>query len=194
MRTRKILAFTLLFSLLVVSECLAAFPEIQFGRFYRDKDLQPIECLILDETADSYLLLAKHCIDQQPYNVKRVNTTWETCTLRQWLNGEFLRTAFTQQEQQGLTVTLLTAEEVVKYLPSASMRQCSPTSYARNRGVYINGRGDCAWWTRSPGNSPIEAAYLSSAGDFGTRTHYVDDDVIGLRPAVWVKKNIFRRL
>ena len=118
----------------------------------------------------------------------------EKCTLRNWLNSYFLDTAFTAQEKSALSseqVFLLSAEDVEKYIPEISQRQCLPTSYARADGVYVNENGLCAWWTSSQGKTQNQAAYLSSYGEFGRRPHYVDDNVIGVRPAVWVNKKFF---
>ena len=182
-------------------ECFAAFREVEFGKYYQEansKNLSPIEWLVLDENDEAILLMTKKCIDEIPYNERRANVTWETCTLRKWLNAEFLNTAFTLKEQASIIPTALSdkvfvldRDEVMKYLPDEKDRQCVPTEYSCERGTYINESGLCAWWTRSPGKSNNEAIYLSSYGTFGNRTHYVNDRVIGVRPVVWVKKNLF---
>ena len=206
-------AFVFAVALLLADECSA----LDFGRYYKAanaRELSPIEWFILDETSDALLLIAKNCIDDQPYNEVRKNVTWENCTLRKWLNGEFFSVAFSPEEQAAIIladlpagkdprystdpgnstrdkVFALNCDEVIKYMPREEDRQVSPISYARRRGAYTNAKGDCAWWTRSPGPDNTQASYLSSAGGFGSRAHYVDDDVIGVRPAVWVKKSFF---
>lgn len=156
-------------ALLVILSASVCFADVQFGRYYYDsRELSHVQWLVLGEDGDNVLLLAKDCLDCLPYNDKRTNITWENSTLRAWLNDEFFRTAFDAQEQAAIhSVSLLTSDEVIKYLPQSSQRQCSPTPYAQRRGVYMNARGLCAWWTSSP-------------GDFGNRAHYVDDDVIGV--------------
>ncbi|MBQ7220528.1 MAG: hypothetical protein IJS28_06065 [Synergistaceae bacterium] len=190
---KKVYALVLM-SVMLASECFGEFREVQFGKYYRDsEELSPITWLVLYEDSDSLLLITKYCIDSIPYNETRATVTWEACTLRQWLNGEFLHTAFTSQEQEAISrsVFLLSLDDAVKYMPNDSDRRCSPTSYAISRGAYTNGEGLCAWWTSSPGRTPTQAAYFSSYGTIGNRPHYVDEGIIGVRPAVRVNRNAF---
>lgn len=179
-------------------ECFADFREVEFGRYYQranSHELSPIEWFVLDETDKALLLITKSCIDEVPYNEQRINITWENSTLRKWLNEEFLNTAFNRAEQSAIIpgnekIFVLSREEVTKYMPDDESRKCRPTEYSRYRGTYVNESGLCAWWTRSLANNR-QALYLSSYGTFGTRPHYVDDKVIGIRPALWVDKNFF---
>ena len=191
---RKVFALVLM-SLIFATECFGEFREVQFGKYYQasGSEMTPIRWLVLDEDSSTLLLITKDCIDSLPYNETRANVSWENCTLRQWLNGEFLRTAFTAQEQEAISrnVFLLTLDEARKYMPSDSERKCSPTSYAVSRGAYTNGEGLCAWWTSSPGKTRQQAAYFSSYGTVGSRPHYVDETIIGVRPVVRVNRNAF---
>ena len=79
-----------------------AYPQTAGGT-----DKTPIEWLVLDYDAvnNCALLLSRYGLDAKPYNEKWVNITWEKCTLRGWLNGEFLKKAFTAEEQKGILVT-----------------------------------------------------------------------------------------
>jgi len=83
------------------------------------------------------LLLSRDILERRPYNTEFTGVTWETCTLRQYLNGEFYE-SFTQEEKARIEerendnpknqwygteggnntkdkVFLLSIEEVVKY-------------------------------------------------------------------------------
>ena len=51
------------------------------------------------------LLLSRYGLDVQPYNTEDVDITWETCTLRTWLNRAFMNKAFTAEEQAGIVLT-----------------------------------------------------------------------------------------
>jgi len=44
---------------------------------------------ILDKKDNKILLLSEDILERQAYHKDRVNITWEQCTLRQYLNGEF---------------------------------------------------------------------------------------------------------
>ncbi len=70
-------------------------------------DKTPIEWLVLDYDAASNraLIISRYGLDAKPYNTKFIDITWEKCTLRTWLNNDFLNAAFTAQEQKGIVLT-----------------------------------------------------------------------------------------
>ncbi len=82
---------------------------ITFGRYEQDNDLEngpeAIEWIVLDVEDSKALLLSKYGLEVKQYNARYVATTWETCTIRKWLNGDFLQTAFTEEEQQAILIT-----------------------------------------------------------------------------------------
>ena len=65
----------------------------------------PIKWRILKQTADKAVLLADRMPDTCPFNDIYKDTSWSDCSLRQWLNGEFLSRAFTQQERSAIEET-----------------------------------------------------------------------------------------
>ncbi len=84
---------------------------IIFGHYEQDcneeNGPEPIEWKIVTEDDESMLLISRYALDQVPYNNELTEVTWETCSLRAWLNNEFINTAFTKQEQRMIkTVTL----------------------------------------------------------------------------------------
>ena len=68
-------------------------------------DRTPIEWIVLEVRDGKALLLSKYGLDVMPYNMIRENTTWENCSLRAWLNGEFLENAFSPEEQAAILAT-----------------------------------------------------------------------------------------
>ena len=68
---------------------------------------EPIEWIVLDydETNHKALLLSRYGLDAVPYNKDYKAITWEKCTLRSWLNGEFLNKAFSAAEQSSILTT-----------------------------------------------------------------------------------------
>ncbi len=84
---------------------------VTFGHYEQDNDLdngpELIEWIVLDVQDGKALLLSKYGLDAKPYNKDLVNPgcVWETCTLRSWLNNEFLDDAFSEQEQQAILLT-----------------------------------------------------------------------------------------
>ncbi len=86
---------------------------IEFGSYDGDKDKfnrkEPIEWIVLDvdDKEGVALLLSKYCLEQLPYNKEYTGVTWETCTLRKWLNGEFYDEAFSSSEKQRILLTTI---------------------------------------------------------------------------------------
>lgn len=68
-------------------------------------DQTPIEWVVLDVQDGKALLLSKYGLDSVPYNTEREDITWENCSLRAWLNGEFLNKAFNTEEQASILTT-----------------------------------------------------------------------------------------
>ena len=61
---------------------------------------EPIEWQVLEDKGDgTYVLLSVMGLDMKQYNTERKDVTWETCTLRAWLNDEFYETAFSASEK-----------------------------------------------------------------------------------------------
>lgn len=68
---------------------------------------EPIEWIVLDRQEGKVLLLSKYVIDYKQYNKTRENTTWETCSLQEWLNDEFYRNSFDNEECNRIQITYL---------------------------------------------------------------------------------------
>ncbi len=187
---------------------------VLFGNFYQDtagNELTPIEWLVLDEKDGYSLLLSKQIIASLGWvNEGRNDITWAETDLSQWLDNEFFNTAFKEDEQGAIAsydvtqpqnprydtpageptidkVSLLSYQELIKYMPTDLERKAAPTAYAQALGCYQNVDGDSAWWLRSPGPIPTVPEHLASWGNLGARTHYTDDSTIGVRPAIWVE-------
>ena len=149
-------------------------------------------------------------MDCQQYNTKRTNITWEKCSLRKWLNGAFVKEAFSKEERElipKITVSadknpdyntnagkdtedqvfLLSIAEADRYFASDEERKCRPTTHAIAQGckpdMFI---GTCWWWLRSPGSISYYAAGVLSRGSVYCDGHSVDRDYNAVRPALWI--------
>ena len=93
---------------------------VAFGSYEQDNDTdngkEPIEWLVLDydETNHRVLLLSRYGLDAKPFNTERVITSWEECTLRTWLNGEFIINAFSKAEQRAILTTAVDNTTIVE--------------------------------------------------------------------------------
>ena len=91
---------------------LKAGDVITLGEYEQDNNLsngqEPIEWIVLDKMKDGKLLVvSKYILDRQQYNDEAADVTWETCTVRAWLNSTFLNSAFTTVEQSLIPKTTI---------------------------------------------------------------------------------------
>lgn len=188
------------------------FVTIEFGRYPQASKNENalIEWLVLKNDGSKALLISKYALDCQQYNTSRTNVTWETCTLRKWLNGAFISNAFSHEEQAMILSTttesadteesadtkdrvfLLSIAEAEKYFGSDSTRQCQGTVYCYAQGAYKARNGNCWWWLRSL-SSPHSfnfdnryAFYVFSHGKVSREGSSADYDRIAVRPALWI--------
>ena len=168
--------------------------------------------MVLAKEGTKILVISKEALDCKPYNTSYTDVTWETCTLRKWLNNDFINAAFSADERTMIpTVTvsadknpdystnpgnatqdqvfLLSITEVNKYFSSDSARQCEPTDFAVANGAWESDSGNCWWWLRSPGYDPPFAATVLKYGDVYEHGYYVDIDYYAVRPALWIDLN-----
>ena len=191
--------------------------HINFGAYEQDNNTsngkEDVEWLVLEIKDGKALVISKYALDCKQYNTSHTDVTWETSTLRKWLNNDFLNSAFSADEKAMIpTVTvsadknpyystnpgnatqdqvfLLSIKEANKYFSSDSARQCKPTVYAVANGVSVHSsNGNCSWWLRSPGEIQREAAYVHYGGDVAEFGTIIDFDIDAVRPAMWIDIN-----
>lgn len=82
---------------------------IAFGSYEQDNNPdngpETIEWIVLDVQDGKALLLSKYGLDAKHYNKEWTGITWEECTLRSWLNIDFLNSAFVAEEQSAILMT-----------------------------------------------------------------------------------------
>ena len=176
-------------------------PEtVKMGKYLQNgAEPEPVQWKVLGKENGKVLLLAENGLEALPFNKERKTVSWKESSIRQWLNEDFYDSAFSEAEKNSILgnedkVFLLSTDEVEKYLSSLENRLCKPTALARKHGAYTNGEGCSAWWLRSSSGKYAQMDYLSSAGNFGSRTHYVDENILAVRPAIWVEDAFFKNL
>ena len=168
-------------------ESLQVGSVIQFGGY---------DWRVLDVQGNKALIITEHIIEQRPYNVDNKDVTWETCTLREYLNGEFLQ-KFSAEDQARIAETrinnpnnqqygtnggndtndkifLLSIEEANRYFSSDSERIAK----------VANGTASW-WWLRSPGLLSFGAAGVHDDGLVNVAGGVVSDGG-GVRPALYL--------
>ena len=176
--------------------------KVKFGNYWKNnaRKKKHLKWLVLSEKNGKTLLLSKYALDCKPYHENSCYITWENCTLRKWLNSEFINNAFSEEEQQIIALTqnktdfniktedkvfLLSVEEANTYLTQEE-RKCRPTPYAKLHNAWYGDYDFCYWWLRSPGSNRDSAAYVSCGGVVRNYGNYVDNDSNAIRMAIWV--------
>ncbi len=188
-----------------------------FGSYEQDGDTangkEPIEWLVLDRDGDKALLLSKYALDYQSfmpfYEPVTEHFTWESSTLRQWLNSTFLNSAFSADEQQRLLTTtvitspgslhrsdglittedrvfLLSNTEVYAYFANEAATAAEYTVYALSANPWAGSAtapGAADWWLRTTdGSDHPDGVYAGGRVGEGTRAYEGEY----VRPAIWV--------
>lgn len=190
--------------------------EILLGHYEQDNDSangpEDIRWQVLDIQDGKALVISKQALDAHRYQTKLEDITWETCDLRQWLNGEFLNSAFSDKEKAMLQTTtapadpnpestmdpgnptedrvfLLSMAEAERYFSSDEARKCGVTGYAQAHRVYLYENQNTWWWLRSPGAKQTTAGFIDGNGKIRVLGNNVDYGNGAVRPAMWIELN-----
>lgn len=91
-----------------LEEKFAVGSYVAFGVYPQTKagtDSTPIEWMVLAKEGNRVLLLSRYGLDAKGYHSDEGSVTWETCSLRNWLNTAFINRAFSGEEQEGILLT-----------------------------------------------------------------------------------------
>jgi hypothetical protein len=165
-----------------------------FGSYEQDNDIsngkEPIEWTVLDKDGMTLLLISKYCLDHQYFtSYSPQMRTWETCTLRTWLNETFFNDAFTSEEQRRIIdstvpaddnpyfistsqgndtkdkIFILSIKEAAEYFSSDDARKCQGTTYCYAKGTVKSEKNDnCWWWLRTLCDTTAIVAVVDADG------------------------------
>lgn len=165
---------------------------IKFGNYNGNDEWE-----ILAKEDNKVLVISKYAICKRPYNDEYTYVTWENCTLRNWLNSEYLNSTFDTADQSLIMNTkvtnadnkeydtpggkdttdkifLLSIDEVEKYYSSNSKRVTTYNGFS------------CDWWLRSPGLYGRLVARVRTSGSVDTYGDAASNDTRAVRPALWI--------
>ena len=192
--------------------------KIPFGRYPQgaNGEIEPLMWRVLAVESGRALLITDKLIDCVRYHETDTKVTWETCSLRRWMNNEFINKAFSSSEQMLIvTVTIpnqksgifglkegnstsdkifaLSINEAKKYFHNDNDRMAAPTGYAKKQGCWTRdiyslptGEKPGWWWLRSPGYVSNLAAYVYAGGCIELHGLYVNILKVAVRPAFWL--------
>lgn len=190
-----------------------------FGTYEQDNDTsngkEKIEWIALDKKHGKTLLISKYALDYKRYNSERIDITWEECSLRKWLNEEFLNNAFTSAEQNQIAKTkvinednhddgvkggndtldkvfLLSIDEVERYFSTNIEMKCAVTEsvFVQDDNVrnFLGeyGEADEGWWLRSP---KLTQDTVATVNFRGLQSNDNCNLLNAVRPAMWINLN-----
>lgn len=153
---------------------------------------QPIRWRVCDANGKMKLLIAEKIILERPYNDLRVDTYWQTATLRKWLNNEFLAEAFSKDERNMVIATRRSNEPNECFYTNAGLPTMDKVFVLSKRELdqYLPEQADRAfgqwWWLRTPGDNLLSVTAVEEQGDVylhGVNVNYPNG---GVRPALWI--------
>ena len=188
-----------------------------FGSYEQDDNSENgkeyIEWQVLKKDEDKLLLISSYVLDTYRYNSQGVSITWETCSLRKWLNETFYNEAFNKDEQNRIKTTLvaphsnpdysvnagnngtrdkvflLSIWEADNYFKTNGSRRCQATLHAISQGAKVYSQdNECEWHLRTPGNMGYKIAYVSYDGAIKSYGKSVNE-LKEIRPAIWIDLN-----
>lgn len=188
---------------------------IFFGAYEQDNDLnngpEDIQWRILAIEDGKALVISRYCLAGRQFHERDEAVTWETSTLRQWLNTEFWSVTFTEKEKERILTVSLPADRIgvnggeqdsptedkVFVLSISEMRQYVKDTvvglgFATKKAVAdgVDARGSnnsCWWWTRTSGRISDEVLSVDSSGNANMFGDNVTETYCAVRPAMWVQ-------
>ena len=139
---------------------------------------EPVEWIVLKKEQQRCLCISKYLLDCKPYHDSSKNVTWQDCTLRHWLNHDFLMLAFSVEEREKILLStvenpagntrdyifLLSTDEVEALFDDETEdyadyeeRGAITTAYARSQGAWFldencEEENKGTWWLRYYGD------------------------------------------
>ncbi|MCQ2603381.1 MAG: DUF6273 domain-containing protein, partial [Clostridia bacterium] len=92
---------------------------IKFGAYEQDNNTnngkEEIEWQVLAKEGTKILVISKYALDCKLYNTSKTSVTWETCSLRKWLNNTFYKTAFDANDSVFISKSTVSADKNPSY-------------------------------------------------------------------------------
>lgn len=164
--------------------------EIDFGT----NNGRKIKWKILRMQDRRALMITNNAVCEMPYHQSGLQITWKDCTLRKWLNNDFINCSFTEAEKNRILPSVLNNDNNPKYKTLGG----SPTtdkifllSVNEAKDLFVNNLARAIfsdWWLRTPGDLPHRVVYVVYGGSINIRGGNSSLKG-GVRPAMWIKLN-----
>jgi len=133
------------------------------GSTYRYFKWERIKWRVLRNNGSTLFVVADRGLDCKDYNEEYTATTWENCTLRNWLNGTFYNTAFSSAEQ-GAVVSQTVVNEDNPYYNTEGGNNTNDNVYLLSIGeVTDSSLGFCEEYSTDSKSRQVQASDYSHA-------------------------------
>lgn len=163
---------------------------VYWGQYEQDTDpLNGREAIVWQVVAregDALTLISLYGLDCHAYQNEYLPVSWANSSLREWLNGSFLSSAFLLEERAAIArhenadaanpvfgteggketvdhVYVPSIEEALAWFPSDGERIAQSTAYAKAWGANYREEA-CWWWLRNPGDTAHRKAVVHNDG------------------------------
>ena len=110
----------------LVKASVTTWDSVTFGSYWQedtnddgetntDDEKKPIRWRVLSVEGDDAFLMADQAIESRPFDEEGSAVTWEKCSLRKWLNEDFIKEAFTEEEQAAIMETTVVNKDNEEY-------------------------------------------------------------------------------
>lgn len=169
--------------------------RVRFGKL-NDKAIQWI---VLDQKQDEYLLISKFGLDCRAFNTEDTYTTWDTSSLRTWLNKDFYKSSFNNSEQAKIIRHTVVASDNPIYR-TAQGKNTEDKLFILSVNEYnyyfdIYNKWVCRLfsgilrqcWLRNSGADNGRAAFIGRSGSIHAGGSKITSARNAVRPVMWVK-------
>ena len=203
--------------------------SIEFGRYTieapvpaspgEQAPVSPISWRVLDTTDEAVLVISEYGLDAKPYQDTSVTfPNWKDCSLRKWMNGQFMTLAFNEEERERIRLTdidnslpqhqvvhpmtglkptkdhvfLLSVKEAEVYFPTVESARAMPTEFVK----YLHEQGGTAAPLEEENGrcmwllrSPGPHIYsVRCISGYGSLDITSANRARSIRPAMWISK------
>lgn len=188
------------------------------GKYEQDNNIsngkEDIEWIILEKDDNKMFVVSKYGLLYKPFNDEKSKLTWETSSLRKWLNNEFINEAFNKKEQNKIIITnvinceswdydlhaqplndtqdkifLMSCDEMKFFYMANLPSACYPTKYA-DPEYWYDGEAKthksvgAKYWLRTPTIFRDRMWGCYGSGLLQNNLNQLEDYLV--RPAMWV--------
>lgn len=186
-----------------------------FGTYEQDNNFsngaEEILWIVLAKEDGRIMVTSFYGLDSIRYHATNESVTWETCSIRSWLNDVFYYTAFSGEEREKIIaaevlpdinpdygtnpgnvttdyVFLLSLSQTLEYFPSKTDRLLYPTAYAVAQNAWKDSGTGTGWWLLlTPGKAGNYVVSINTDGSLDIPGGGVASDKALVRPVIWIE-------